>query len=921
MIDVLDLSGHWQVFLDPQDHGMDQKWYLDPPWEEQEHYTITLPGSLEQAGIGKSVTSKTVWIGSQFGTEFEQDPLYTPYHADGVFRFPYWLQPQTRYVGPAWYVKTVKLQASAFIHHWQLELERPHWETRVWANGLFLGKCDSLSVPHRYVLPVFAQEMVTLIVRVDNRMIWEIGPNAHSISDHTQGPWNGIVGKLLLRSVPAVSVGRVDIFPNIQTHSLLCRVEVINQDREHKEGIVEIRNATEVFASLPKEFRQGSTVCAIEVRLPQLELWDEFNPAILELQICVRTNNASIGDCRTYQVGLRQITRQDKSLFINNRRCFLRGTVECCVFPKTGAPPMVEKPWEHIFSQVKAYGLNHVRFHSWCPPEAAFRVADKIGIYLQVECPVWKNQGVKFDENIAFDDWLFEESERIVAEYGNHPSFVLFASGNEPDGRYSEILGLWAASWNQRDGRRLHSAASGWPSLVENAYQVVPEPRIQRWGEGLNSRINAQEPETTTDYETVCDKYPGPVVTHEMGQWCVFPDFSEMHLYTGYLKPRNFEIFRDILARRGLQEQAREFLLASGKHQLLCYKEEIESALRTRNLAGFQLLGLTDFPGQGTALVGVLNVFWQEKGYCTSKEFTRFCNDIVLLARLPKRTYRCGETCPVKLEISNFGFADLAHPTVYWKLSSETGTKIDGGTIKIKRVLGRGLQPIARLSLTIPNLETAQKLTLSILLEQPERENQWDIWVFPSEVTFPKADILISQAWDQPTKQALHEGKRVLLLAKKESIATDVEIGFSSVFWNTSWTKGQAPHTLGMIVANEHPVFAHFPTADHADWQWWELMHDAGAMILDDLPREVRPLVQPIDTWFRCHKLALLFECRVAKGTLMVCSMDLVSDLQHRIVARQFMYSMLQYLGQEQLITSCVLSEEEVGRLFVHKEV
>ncbi len=222
--------------------------------------------------------------------------------------------------------------------------------------------------------------------------------------------------------------------------------------------------------------------------------------------------------------------------------------------------------------------MNHIRFHSWCPPEAAFRVADRMGFYLQVECPVWKNQGVAYDENKSFDDWLFTESERIVAEYGNHPSFLFFASGNEPDGRDKEVLGLWAATWNGKDTRRLHTSASGWPALEENAYQVVPEPRIQAWGEGLDSRINARAPETCSDYTAICEKYPGPVVTHEMGQWCVFPDFSEMKEYTGYLKPRNFEVFADILDRRGLSGQADQFLHASGFQQVLCYKEEMEAA-------------------------------------------------------------------------------------------------------------------------------------------------------------------------------------------------------------------------------------------------------------------------------------------------------------------------------------------------------
>ena len=65
-----------------------------------------------------------------------------------------------------------------------------------------------------------------------------------------------------------------------------------------------------------------------------------------------------------------------------------------------------------------------------------------------------------------------------------------------------------------------------------------------------------------------------PVIVHEMGQWCVYPNFDEIKKYTGPLKPKNFEIFRDSLAAHGMLDQWRDFLRASGKLQALCYKEE-----------------------------------------------------------------------------------------------------------------------------------------------------------------------------------------------------------------------------------------------------------------------------------------------------------------------------------------------------------
>ena len=132
-------------------------------------------------------------------------------------------------------------------------------------------------------------------------------------------------------------------------------------------------------------------------------------------------------------------------------------------------------------------------------------------------------------------------------------------------------------------------------------------------GAGLSSRINAKPPETVSDYTESISKFDVPVISHEIGQWCVYPNFNEMKKYTGVLKPRNFEIFRETLEENQMLDQANDFLVASGKLQTLCYKEDIESALRTPGFGGFQLLDLHDFPGQGTALIGVLDPFWEEK--------------------------------------------------------------------------------------------------------------------------------------------------------------------------------------------------------------------------------------------------------------------------------------------------------------------
>ena len=108
-----------------------------------------------------------------------------------------------------------------------------------------------------------------------------------------------------------------------------------------------------------------------------------------------------------------------------------------------------------------------------------------------------------------------------------------------------------------------------------------------------------------------------------------------------------------------------------------------------------------------------------------------------------------------------------------------------------------------------------------------------------------------------------------------------MKLGFSSIFWNTAWTARQAPTTLGVLVDPAHPAFAAFPTESHSNWQWWYLVSRAGAMLMDPLPRDVRPIVQVIDDWFTARKLALAFEARVNGGRLLVTSIDLDERSRH----------------------------------------
>ena len=953
----ISLAGQWRFQIDRQDVGKNEGWFKSGLSDR-----IKLPGAMAESGKGDDVTVETKWTGGIVDKSWFTAPEFAKYREPGNVKVPFWLQPDKHYIGAAWYQRHVEVPRDWRGQRVVLTLERPHWETQVWLDDRFIGSNNSLSTPHEHDLGTgVAPGKHTLTIRVDNRLVVDVGHDSHSVSDHTQGNWNGIAGRMELRATPPVWIEDLQVYPHdvtLRPVSVTVRGRIGNATGQPGRGMLLLHADytalnSSAAAGRTIEVSWDGTSGAFETELAfteRVRLWDEFDPVTYTLSALLtpmdgpeRKPDEPVRPDRQVTFGLRDFSTDGTQFTINGRKTFIRGTLECCIFPETGYPPTDVAEWKRIIGVAKAHGLNNLRFHSWCPPEAAFIAADALGMYLHVEVSSWANSSTTLGDGKPMDRWLYEETDRILKAYGNHPSFVLMPYGNEPGGKdHAAFLAKWVDYCKAKDPRRLYTSGAGWPQIPENQWHSVPDPRVQAWGGGLKSRINARPPETTTDYRDYIAARKVPVVSHEIGQWCVYPNFGEIKKYTGYLKPKNFEIFRDTLKAHGMFDQAREFLLASGKLQALCYKEDIESALRTPGMGGFQLLDLHDFPGQGTALVGVLDPFWEEKGYVTPKEYHRFCNSTVPLARLTKRVFTTDEKLEADLEVAHFGAKPIDDTTAIWCLLNEAGKVVSSGSLASRTIpVGNGTV-LGKASIDLRGLPTPARYRLELRLghasggrhemiaataggEAPGLsfgfQNDWDVWVYPAKVdtTVPPGVTVVDELNDAAIV-ALNAGGRVLLMIPPERVKGDaklgkIALGFSSIFWNTAWTARQAPHTLGILCDPKHPALADFPTESHSNWQWWYLVSRAGAMILDDLPAKLRPTVQVIDDWFTARKLGLVFEARLGKGKLLVTSIDLNSGLETNLVARQMRASLLNYVASERFKPKIKVSAEQIRSL------
>jgi hypothetical protein len=937
----VSLAGTWRFQIDRQDVGKREGWF-----ESELSDRIKLPGAMAESGKGDDVTVETKWTGGIVDKSWFTAPEFAKYREPGNVKVPFWLQPDKYYVGAAWYQRDVEVPKDWRGLRVVLTLERLHWETQVWLDDRFIGSNNSLSTSHEYDLGTgVAAGKHTLTIRVDNRLVVDVGHDSHSVSDHTQGNWNGIAGQMELRTTPPVWIEDLQVYPSIKDRKVRVRVTSLNPAGGRLEGklslFIEPGHGTPPLDILPISSNYNTEltnlVDDLEVSLPpSAKPWDESSPALYRMRAELRAqaNGIDIRAEKTVAFGLREFSTDGTQFTINGRKTFIRGTLECCIFPKTGYPPTDIAEWKRLIGVAKAHGLNNLRFHSWCPPEAAFIAADELGLYLHVEVSSWANSSTSLGDGKPVDQWLYEETDRILKAYGNHPSFMLMPYGNEPGGdHHKEFLAKWVDYCKAKDPRRLYTSGAGWPQIPENQWHSTPDPRVQAWGGGLKSRINALPPETRTDYRDYIRARRAPVVSHEIGQWCVYPNFDEIKKYTGYLKPRNFEIFRDTLKANRMLDQARDFLLASGKLQALCYKEDIESALRTPGMGGFQLLDLHDFPGQGTALVGVLDPFWGEKGYVTAKEYSRFCNNTVPLARLAKRVFTTDESLTAEVEVAHFGPKPIEGATVTWHLVSDAGKTAMSGNLPVKSIPVDNGIPLGTVRIDLKRVPAPARYKLAVNVGQSSRlsgdgrdggptfENDWDLWVYPPKVdtSVPSTVTIVDELTDAAVA-ALNTGGKVLLMIPPARVKADpklgkIALGFSSIFWNTAWTGRQAPHTLGILCDPKNPALADFPTESHSNWQWWYLVSRAGAMILDDLPAKLRPTVQVIDDWFTARKLGLVFEAKLGQGKLLVTSIDLSSGLETNLVARQMRASLFRYLASDRFKPKIEVSADQIRGL------
>ncbi len=931
-INTIQLNGSWGFSMDPLRIGKKEQWY-----SRKLEDTVQLPGTTDS---------------NRKGTEYES-PNYRN------------LNRRNSYMGWAWYQKEITVPDSFAGKHLSLSLERCLWETFLWVDERYVGEEESLATPHTYNLTGLltpGQHRITVLVDNSNlrdetvseadttqcrdltsgvSVRWKHNCGGHHTTFLMPTNWNGILGRMELRCEDLIRMESVDLYPQkglrtvkvelcVENGAGFCgEITVDYQLTEEKTS--PLLSGAEQFCLTGEKQQKFSFLLSVPDTLIQ---WSEFTPVLYHLNLCLSAPNSE--SRRIVPFGLRYLEARDGRIFLNGHPVFLRGTVEDCTFPLTFAPPAQRDAWDRIFQIAKSYGLNHMRFHSFCPPEAAFDAADRAGFLLQIElagssCP----DHLEAPEDTAF---LRRELERILASYGGHPSFGMVSMGNEqliatesPEVLENQQRILTEkVRWGQKnDPRHLYTCTShpcthgrcddyfvsAWTMKGWDAMNTPGAPRgwdcfltgIQ-WGgpDPLETSFYCREaPTLDHDYDQGLQTPEKPFISHEVGQWEVFPNVNEIHKYSGVLEAGNLQLIRKDLEEKGMLPLVPDFVRASGKLSLMLYRDEIETLLKSRKLSGFQLLDLFDYPGQGTSTVGILDAFWDSKGLITPEEYRQFCSSLVLLLRTEKRVYRGGESIKAAAEAANYRTEDLKTHWK-WELSCKGEAIASGG--------GEGALPAGEVSAlgsftyTFPRWEEARQLTLLLELEETGVQNRWDFWVYPAEGKESQPAVI--REWNTEAEQRLLAGESLLFLP--DEVPESLPGVFTTVFWNPQMKKQTG--TFGILCDPKTPALQDFPNEGYTQWQWWDVLQNSRVMDLSPLP--VSPLIRVIDSFMTNRKLGILFEAAVGSGKLLVCSAGLGGNLEERPASLWLRECLLRYLRSENFKPQVTLSPRELHRFF-----
>lgn len=898
---MYDLSGVWAVKID-----------------DGKEYEMTLPGSLDENQIGYADKGRNQWHpDAELGNAEESFEQNAPI--------------ATRFTRKYTYEGIAKIYRR--IQYFPEEGKRVFLKVeRARCLRLFIDEEEvyefvpsTISTPHIYEITGRVNGSHMVCFWSDNSypgLPHDDIVYSSAATDETQTNWNGLLGNICIYEESPIFIENIFVYPKADKIDIVVEIDA-DKAYEGKLTLACAALADEAQKIYTIDGKKGKNVYKIEaLMLAQgIKRWDEYEGNLYSMTVSLH-NGKETGDKKEVNFGIRDFGDDGTGrLALNGRRIFIRSEANCGEFPETGYSPVDVEQWMDILGRFKAYGVNMMRFHSHCPAEAAFIAADRLGMLMQPELSQWNpRNALETEESVAY---YTRELQQIIRMLANHPSFVMLTLGNELQNgelgiknmnhmleiaRSMDSTRLFANGSNTHYGERGCDPNSDFAQSQRYFGADLRGIFAATTDKGIEGFINNEYPNAMHSYDASMEQlrkdYKKPVFAFEVGQFEILPDFDELEAFQGISEPVNYRLIQDKVMKNGLISKWKHYVEATGEMSRIGYRAEIEAALRTKELSGISLLGIQDFPGQGTAIVGMMNSHLEPKPFAFSnpKEFSSFFTDRLPMIYLPKYTWETTEELKADVVVANYGKSNLTG-----KILVELAPL--GIIYESEQEFTCPTGELTTLDTIVFSLKEIQNPTrLNLVISFAGLTNTYPIWVYPAVKPVCPDSVYETETLDEKALRILQQGGKVYLSpgATKEALPKSIKTQFTTDFWSVG-TFPLQEGSMGQLIDEEHPIFADFPTEYYSNWQWWPMANTRAVI----LPKKMECIIIEMDSYAYLRPMAQLFECRIGAGKVLFSSMGL-QDLQKYPEARALLHSVYRYMESDGFAPQQELTIEEL---------
>ncbi len=868
----IDLSGPWS-FCYTTEHD------TTPPPAEAFQQQAPIPGCWDDTFDQSK--ARRLWPDARFNPDYRSVAIPTTKPLPDA-SLPYLL-------GVGWYRRSLDVPHAWRDRQVTLHVGTPVMEAWVYLNGRqiahHLGPATSFDVPLAPHLDFNrssaqpAHSANELIIAVSNLRDDRGGSRVRGY----KGRSGGIFGPILLDVAGPARIADLLVYPSANLDTLHWNAELQGKLTPDAELHWSVRDPASGSTVAQGQQLAASDLLHWTTTTLDIPPWSDDQPHLVELLVTLHDRQHNVLDRRTQPFGLRRLTVDGTGLRLNGTPVYLRGVCEIAYYPETCTPPLDVQPYRDHIRRLKQLGFNWLRCHTWVPPEPYLQAADELGMLVQVEAPV------------GYDmfDW-----QAILRTCRRHPSVVIYCCGNEEQLTDAKIDFLNQCAVQQKQlapdalfnpqeamrGIEYHFTGDDQPNLLHEpvTYNPIKLDRLRAFSDVFGQYTLGQLSYTTLqgNHERIDRQlaiYRRPCLTHELGIIGCYLNLDLLSRYQGTrIGPDLFSKVRDALSAKGLLDRAPTYFRNSAAWQRLLRKDVCEMCRHCRLITGYDMLGANDSHWHRTGYpCGITDEFDQLKpGETPDDVVAHNGRSVLLISRQRERALIAADRFQRDLSVSWFDPTPLKQGRLSWQMTTAAGP--NGAP---PQTLLEGRQPIAPIqpgSLTrlvtidapLPNRARPTKATLTVELSGGDARirNRWDYWLFPRVEPVQPSNVLLVDSLDQHALARLADGARVVMFGTKP---------FPTQRLTFQMNVTGRPNGILATVIERHPALADFPHDGYCDWQCSQMLADSASVLFSSLDVPFRPIIEVVNSYKNPQPQAALFQWRVGRGRLLICSLNL----------------------------------------------